>query len=170
MKILALIFYCLIFFANNCIAQWMGWQVMGDKKNVALDTTNARQGKYCLRISPTGMIAKEFVVSPLSILQFNIYAKCSDEKTRAYSFIRFYDTLHRQLLEYKSAPLSSPNYQQTGNYTETPPFTEYVRIGIVGDSSQGYVYADSLHAEFNIGKPFFRYEPLCDLDEYMRPF
>ncbi|HTQ66704.1 MAG TPA: GDSL-type esterase/lipase family protein [Puia sp.] len=170
MKKIKIIFYILSLFSGNSIAQPMGWQVIGDKNNVSLDSLNARQGKYCLKIGPNAMIVKEFIVSPLSILQFNVYVKCSDEKTRAYSFIRFYDTLHRELLEYKSGPLSSLKFRQTGNYTEAPPFTEYARIGVIGDSSHGYVYADSLEAEFNIGKPDMQNKPLCNLDEYMRPF
>jgi hypothetical protein len=147
-----------------------GWQISGKKSGASLDSIDAYQGKYCAKISSNTGIFQQISVSPFSILQFNIFLKCSDAKTVAFSFIRFYDSKGRELLEYKSGPISTVKYLETGNYTEAPPFTKYARIGIERDSTNGYVYADSLSLELNIGEPLVKNKPICNLNEYMKPF
>src|ERR1700729_2194549 len=67
------------------------WQVSGNKSNVTIDSTNAYEGKCCARISSNASIFQRINISPLSVLSFNIYMKCSDTVAKAYSFIRFYD-------------------------------------------------------------------------------
>jgi hypothetical protein len=57
------------------------------------------------------------------------------------------------------------NDGHSGNYTETPPGTAYVRIGV----SEGLV-ADSMQVELNAGERHERHEPLCDLRMCLRPF
>jgi hypothetical protein len=146
------------------------WITLGQKKNISLDSINQYEGKFCARLGKNATIAQKVEISPLSVLQFNFYVKCSDGKTKVFSFIRFYDMHDRELLEYKSSAISPIKYEQTGNYTETPPFTKYALIGIERDSTEGFVYVDDLKTELNIGNPVNPHKPLCDLDEYMKPF
>ncbi len=146
------------------------WQITGNKPNATIDSIHAYQGKYCARISKNVSISQRIKVNPLSILQFNIYVKCGDTATKAFSFIRFYNARDRELLEYKSRAISSLKYEQTGNYTEAPPFTAYALVGIKRDSTEGYAFADSLTLELDIGNPRVKHKPLCNLDEYMQPF
>jgi hypothetical protein len=146
-----------------------GWITKG---NVAIDKANPHKGNSCVRIgNGYGSVVQRIKALPLSIVLFNAYIKTSDTITHGYSFIRFFDARHKQLLEYKSKGIASTTYQQTGNYTETPPQTSYMEIGIEGDAdSKGYVYADDFDIENNVGAPKIKHQPLCDLDQYMRPF
>ncbi|MES1249040.1 MAG: SGNH/GDSL hydrolase family protein, partial [Chitinophaga rupis] len=140
---------------------------------------------------------KRIEVGQLSVVQFNAFIRSGTANAKGYSFMRFYDVADRLLLEYKSQPLSSTNWQATGNYTETPAGTDYMLIGIETDSSAsglatpnasaskpsqpkpparsqsstpGYFYADEFSVEINIGSPQTKLQPLCDLDRYLRPF
>jgi lysophospholipase L1-like esterase len=155
---------------NNGFEQGLtGWLTSG---KVRIDKNNAHSGKNCVQIgNGYGSVTQRLSGSPLSIVSFNVYVKTSDSTTRSYSFIRFLDINHKQLLIYKSATARSISYQQTGNYTETPPGTKYIEAGVERDSSgKGYVYVDDFSIETNIGEPKIRHEPLVDLDQYMRPF
>ena len=147
-----------------------GWLIKGTKENISLDSINMHDGKYCARIGKNASIIQKIIVSPLSVLQFNFYIKCSNEKTKANSLLRFYDMHDRELMEYKGGKISPQKYEQTGNYTEAPPFTKYAFIGIERDSTEGNVYVDDLEIELNIGVASIRHKPICDLDQYMKPF
>src|SRR5579871_1555360 len=146
------------------------WIISGTKENISLDSINQYEGKYCAALKKNAGIAKKTEVAPLSILQFDFYVKCADSTIKVYSFIRFYDMHGRELLEYKSGAFSSTKYDQTGNYTEAPPFTKYAMIGIERDSSEGTAYIDAFDLQLNIGKPVVAHQPLCNLDQYMKPF
>jgi GDSL-like Lipase/Acylhydrolase family len=142
------------------------------KGNAAINKSNSRQGNNCAQIGTGyGAVAKRINGSPLSIVSFTTYVKTSDSTVKGYSFIRFLDKNHKQLLVYKSKPIRSQTYEQTGNYTETPPGTKYIEIGVDRDSSgRGFVYADDFTVENNIGEPKIKHQPLVNLDQYMRPF
>ncbi|MDB5134982.1 MAG: hypothetical protein JWP37_1585 [Mucilaginibacter sp.] len=146
-----------------------GWLISG---KVAINKNNAHSGKNCVQIgNGYGSVTQRLRGSSLSVVSFNVYVKTSDSTTRAYPFIRFLDINHKQLLIYKSATVRSTAYQQTGNYTETPPGTKYIEAGVERDSSgKGYVYVDDFSIETNIGEPKIKHEPLVNLDQYMRPF
>jgi lysophospholipase L1-like esterase len=104
-------------------------------------------------------------------VQFNAYIRSAATGVKGYSFLRFYNDVNTLLLEYKSQAITSTSYQSTGNYTETPPDTKYMTIGIDRDSSgKGWVYADEFSVETNIGTPVTKHKPTCDLDQYMHPF
>src|ERR1700761_2008548 len=107
------------------------WLLTG---NVNIADSNAHGGKNCVKIGPGGLIMQQIDAIPFAIVQFNIYVKTSDTLTKAYSFLRFFDANHKLLLEYKSGKVSTLTYQQTGNYTEVPPFTAYMEIGIESDA------------------------------------
>src|ERR1700733_15182097 len=81
-----------------------GWQISGNKSGAAIDSINAYQGNFCAKISSNTGLFQRVPVSPFSILQFNIFLKCSDPKTNVFSFVRFYDARDHELLEYKSGP------------------------------------------------------------------
>lgn len=146
-----------------------GWTAKG---RVTLDKENAYKGNSCVKIG-TGyaVLKKRIAVAPFSIVLFNAQVKSGDTLTKAYSFIRFYNSKQKRLLEYKSKGIISTTYQQTGNYTESPPETSYMEIGIENDpDNKGYVYVDDFEIEKNVGAPKIKHQPVCDLDQYMRPF
>jgi len=146
-----------------------GWATKG---KVAIDKVNPHKGNSCAQLgNEYGEVVKRINGSPLSIVSFDAYVRTSDSTIRGYSFIRFLDVNHKQLLAYKSKAVRSQNYEQTGNYTETPPGTRYIEVGVDRDSSgKGFVYADDFTLETNIGEPKVKHQPLVDVDQYMRPF
>lgn len=144
-----------------------GWHIEG---KASIDKTNQRKGNACAKID-AGSIFKTIPVKPLAIIQFDSYIKSSARGVKGYSFVRFYNKQQQKLLEYKSNALDSTGYQQTGNYTESPPFSNYMEIGIEKDpSTPGTIYADNFSIEPNVGSPKVKHKPLVDLDQYMRPF
>jgi hypothetical protein len=161
--------------AKNIFAQTNGsfenglanWIING---HVSLDSSNAKDGKYCAKISANSKIFQKINVLPFSILQFEMWVKCSDSAAKAYSFIKFYNAKNKLLLTYKTGAIKSLEYISTGNYTEAPPFTKYATIGIERDSSAGFAFVDSFTLQLNIGSPVVKHKPLCSLDEYMIPF
>jgi lysophospholipase L1-like esterase len=146
-----------------------GWLTKGQ---VAIDASNAHKANKCVKIgNDYGMVMQRKTALPLSIMYFNAYVKTSDTTIKGYSFIRFLDVNSKPLLVYKSGPITSLSYQQTGNYTEVPPGTKFMEIGVERDSSKrGWVYADDFDIQTNVGTPKNKHEPLCDLNQYMQPF
>jgi lysophospholipase L1-like esterase len=145
-----------------------GWM---HSKTVSVDNANAKEGKLCAKMGAHSLLSQKIEISPLSVLQLNMYIKCSDLSVKAYPSVRFYNSGNRELLSYKSASISAITYQQTGNYVETPPDAAYMIITIERDSLEtGYVYVDGLIVELNIGTPSVKHQPACNIDEYMHPF
>lgn len=99
-----------------------------------------------------------YVIGGLALISYEMRVRGA---VTGYSFLRCFTATDSLLLEYR-APV---NEAQSGNYTETPPGTAYVRIGV----SEG-LSADSLHVELNAGEGHAPHAPLCDLRQYMRPF
>ncbi len=142
-----------------------GWVAKG---KVSVSKSNAHKGTACAMIAE-GSVFQRLAVSQLAVVQFNAYVKSAAKGTRAYSFLRFYDKSHQLLLEYKSDPLDSAAYQQTGNYTEAPANATYMEVGIAKDpSSKGVIYADDFSIDGDVA-PAAKHKPLVDLDRYMRP-
>ncbi len=146
-----------------------GWMTKG---NVTIDKSNAHTGNSCVKLGQGyGEIMQRINGFPLSIVSFDSHIKTSDTIVKGYTFIRFLDVNNKQLLIYKSGPIKSVTYQESGNYTETPPGTRYIEIGVECDASnKGYVYADDFTIETNIGEPKVKHQPIVDIDQYMRPF
>ncbi|MGZ3820249.1 MAG: SGNH/GDSL hydrolase family protein [Mucilaginibacter sp.] len=146
-----------------------GWMTTG---KVSIDTSNYHAGARCIKIGEgIGSIFKRLPVSSLAIVQFNAYLKSSAKGVKGYSFIRFFNSRHKNLLEYKSNEIDSLTYQQTGNYTETPANAVYMEIGIAKNSpGLGYIYADDFTIESDVTKHKGYHQPMVDLDQYMRPF
>ncbi|MEP6584806.1 MAG: GDSL-type esterase/lipase family protein [Ginsengibacter sp.] len=162
--------------AINCCAQGnLGfedglthWMIKGNAANIILDKENIYEGNACVRISDSGGINQRVNVSALSIVQMNAYVK-SNEKVKVYPFIQFYDSANKLLLEDKNTSITTTQYQRIGNYTEAPPYTKYILIGIEKDSSNNYIYADNFSVKIESNNTVARL-PICNLDEYMRPF
>ncbi|HEY4156338.1 MAG TPA: GDSL-type esterase/lipase family protein [Puia sp.] len=109
--------------------------------------------------------------APLSVLQVDLKVKVSPAPVKACAFLRFYDSLDHELLEYKSAPVSSDTLQETGFYTEAPPYTNYATVSVEPDSGKpAEITVEGFHADPQEGVPEKKFAPLCDLDQYMRPF
>src|ERR1700738_3607350 len=108
-----------------------GWIRLGKAKNTVIMHSNMYKGKSCVRIGPGyGGVMKRVEVDPLSIVQFNAYIRSAATGGKGYSFLRFYNDANTLLLEYRSQAITSTSYQSAGNYTETPPDTKYMTIGI----------------------------------------
>ncbi len=117
------------------------------------------------------LIIDSIGVLPYSILQYFVNIKNNDSGLKGYTYIKFYDRSNRELLAYKTNPISSQSYVESGIYTEAPPFTRYAKIGIASDSmNSGSLFADSLKVQLNIGEPPEKHLPECNLDEYMKYF
>jgi hypothetical protein len=101
---------------------------------------------------------ERYVIGGLSLISYDMRVKGG---VGGYSFLRCYSAADSMLLEYRQ-PVSDAH---SGNYTETPPGTAYVRIGV----SEGLT-ADSLRVEPNVGETQERHAPLCDWRQYLRPF
>ncbi len=113
-------------------------------------------GRVEIRNEPGG----RYDIGPLSLMSYDMRVKGN---TRGYTFLRCFDLADSLLLEYR-VPVSG-GVVHSGNYTETPPGTAYVRIGV----SAGLSF-DSLAVELNVGEQKPAHAPLCDLRAYMRPF
>ncbi len=145
------------------------WMTTG---KVSIDKANQHSGSQCIKIGPaTGSVFKRVPVSSLAVVQFSAYLKSGAKGVKGYSFIRFYDSKHHQILEYKSQETDSLTYQETGNYTEAPADASYMEIGIEKDTPvKGYIYADDFKIESNVTAHKINHPVQVDLDQYMRPF
>ncbi|HTD97800.1 MAG TPA: GDSL-type esterase/lipase family protein [Mucilaginibacter sp.] len=156
--------------SNNDFEQGLtGWITKG---KVTIDHDNAQKGKSCVKIGPGyGMVMQRIKGNPLAVVQFNVFVKTSDSTVKGHAFIRFLDINHKQLMIFKSGPVRSATYQQTGNYVEAPPFTSYIEIGIERDSSDiGNVYVDNFSIDTHVGEPKVKHKSMVNEDQYMHPF
>ena len=166
-----LIFLVFLTLSNGLYAQsnkgfeqgFAGWRIKG---RVKLDQTHAHQGHSCAQIVQ-GRLSMILPVAPLAIVDFNFYIKANQKGARATIFLRFYDQKHRLLLSYQNPAGDSLNYHQAGNYTESPPFSSSMEIGIEkAVNSPGVFFAD----DFSLSPSPTIHQPDVNLDEYMRPF
>jgi hypothetical protein len=129
-----------------------GWRVLG--KNISLDSLNAYSGKRCLHMGPGfAEISQQMPVSPLNLVQFHIYLKSAHQPISGYAFIRFFNDQDELQLEYRSNYLANGNYQPVGYYTESPPASGSVWIGIEKDSSStDELYADGVDFDPQVGR------------------
>ena len=140
-----------------------GWRIKG---KVKLDQVHAHQGHSCAEIEQ-GRLSIILPVAPLAIVDFNFYIKANQKGAQATVFLRFYDKKHRLLLSCRNQAGDSLNYHQAGNYTESPPYSSSMEIGIEkAANSPGVFYAD----DFVFSAPPTKHHPDVNLDEYMRPF
>ena len=140
-----------------------GWRTAG---KVTLDNINAHQGHTCAVVE-YGRLSVKLPVAPLAIVNFNFYIKANQKGAQATVFLRFYDQKHRLLLSYQNQAGDSLNYHQAGNYTESPPYSSSMEIGIEkAVNSPGVFYADDLV----LSPAPIKHQPGVNLDEYMRPF
>ncbi|HZK62677.1 MAG TPA: SGNH/GDSL hydrolase family protein [Puia sp.] len=117
------------------------------------------------------VFSRTMEVQPLSLLEYSLLIKCSNDSLKAVACLRFFDSAGHELLVYKSAPVSAVSFTKSGNYTEAPPYTRYALVTVEKDSTQnGEIDIKDFHADLNIGVSSTRHEPLCDQDQYMRPF
>lgn len=140
-----------------------GWRTAG---KITLDNINAHQGHTCAVIED-GRLSVKLTVAPLEIVNFNFYIKANQKGAQATVFLRFYDQKHRLLLSYQNLAGDSLNYHLAGNYTESPPYSSSMEIGIEkAVNSPGVFYAD----DFVLSPSATKHQPGVNLDEYMRPF
>ena len=105
-----------------------------------------------VEISDTSASDHRYEIGGLAVVDY----KMRMQGDGGYSFLRCYDAGDSLLLEYRA---------RSGDYTETPPGTSYIVVG-----ARGVNAVDSVRVELNVGEVGDRRAPLCNLDEYMRPF
>jgi hypothetical protein len=120
------------------------------------------------QIREDSSILRELPVTPLSVVDYNIKLK-GDSGVRAWSFLRFFDSTGRRLLEYTVPCTMTGAVITTGNYSEAPPNTALLTVSLV--TAQGTM-VDVSGCEVHVtGDPAKKAPlPLCDLRQYMRPF
>jgi hypothetical protein len=109
-----------------------------------------------VEIRDTSASDRRYAIGGLALVDYNLRARGD-----GYSFVRFYNGGDSLLLEYRE-PVKDGG---SGNYTETPPGTKYMVVGV-----REVEAVDSIHVELNVGETGQRREPVCDLGKYMRPF
>jgi lysophospholipase L1-like esterase len=146
-----------------------GWISSGD---ISIVPSNTSDGDKCVKLGNRySDFTKKVAASPLSIVNFKFQVRTSDTTIKAYSYISFLDGNNKELLRYKSKPVTSTIYKETGNYTEAPPGTKYIKVGVERDSSgKGFVYIDNFNLDTNVGEPKKKHPSLVHLDQYMHPF
>jgi len=144
-----------------------GWHTSG---KVVIDRSNARHGNKAARIE-SGSVFTTVAVSPLAVMEFEVFVKSAEKGVQAYSFVRFFNSKHQKILEYKNKTPDSTVYQQTGNYTEAPAGASYMEIGIEKSATKGFIYADDFSINANaLPHSKIKHRPAVNLDQYMRPF
>jgi hypothetical protein len=115
-----------------------------------------------------GVVLQQQEATPLSILSYDLALRTNGPKVKARTFVRFYDSTGRPLLEY-AVPLNlSEEYMNTGDYTETPPGTKYLAIGMGAEGDEGLLFSEGLKLDWPTTSA--SHAPLCDLAQYLRPF
>jgi beta-galactosidase len=129
---------------------------------------SVRDGRVEIREDDTGAIVmgpgvgewgRRVSIGPLALIDYSVGIRGV-----GHSFLRFYDSAGRLLLEY-TVPASDG-----GNYTETPAETAYVVIGVQKDTAGGMLEMKDWKIEPNIGETGERHAPLCNLHQYLKPF
>lgn len=146
-----------------------GWETNG---NVGTEKIGAQNGNSCAKIGKGfGRLQMRVKALPLSIVQYQAFIKSDRKGVKGYSFISFYSAQKKLLLTYKSKAMDSTGWQQTGTYTETPPGTRYVEIGIENDAAnKGFVFADNFTIKMDSDMMKPKPAPTCNLAQYMKPF
>lgn len=98
---------------------------------------------------------RRYMIGPLALISYDMKLK------EGSSFLRCYNDRDSLLLEYRAGVSDG----RSGNYTETPPGTRYVRIG----ANEGAVF-DSLQVDLNVGETKPSHAFTGDMREYLRPF
>lgn len=158
-----------------------GWTIRGD---VWIDSAHAFKGAYCAGIGKGGgELMQRLAAKPLSLVSYNLEVLSQDggpatggarrdsaaATGAAYVFIRFYNKSNTLLLEYVNKLSFKPGtgYVSAGDYTETPPGTRYLTVGIGKGVGEGVIYADELSLEQSTTKTI---PPRIDEDQYLKPF
>jgi len=148
-----------------------GWQKGNDTDVVKINSANSHSGTACAMLQSAGSeLYQKISLGQLAIMQYNSHVKASDKGVEGYTFLRFYNAAGSLLLEYKIHPKFTDAYQESGNYTESPPGTDYIAIGVHKTSSEGVIYADDFTVELNVGEPAVKPKPAVNLDQYLQPF
>jgi hypothetical protein len=146
-----------------------GWQVSG--KTILESGTNSFDGSKCIRLEDsTASVFQIVKINPLTLIQLSAFVKSSGNDVLCYSFLGFYDRNDSIIIEFKSKPLSSSDYSNTGYYTLAPANTEYLKYGIRMMTSNGFALADEINLLINPGESSFAEKPAVNIDQYMYPF
>ena len=118
-----------------------------------------------------GPFVREYPVTPLAIVSFQVLVRTAGPGVKAHAFLRFFDSTRREILTYAAAPVADSLYHSTGYYTEAPALAHTLTLGVTVDSgAAGGVWIDSLRVDLNVGAPLAYHAPQADLDDYTRPF
>jgi len=115
-------------------------------------------------------ILKKMETHPLTIVDYNIHIKPSSEKAKAFSFLRFYNLHDSLLLEYTIPFQLTDSGTNTGNYTEAPPFTHYLTVGLETGAALPIPQAENCLVQLLKDPEQTTPTPQCSISQYLQPF
>lgn len=123
------------------------------------------------KIGPAaGEMTQRVEIGPLALISYDVKLRPVTKEVKGYSFLRCYDSADRLLLEYRVPVSFTGNYEEAGNYTETPAGSAYVVIGAGKEGAGGILEVGDWKIEPNIGETGVRHAPICNLQRYLKPF
>ncbi len=146
-----------------------GWSVEGD---AATETVRPLSGEASLRLGPgRGLVRQRYPVGGLRILQFSAILKPNPIGTKGALRIQCYDAAHHLLMD-EMVPLGPVGPDTKGRkeslYFKTQANTSLLVVSIEKEGG-GYLNADDVEL-FDYDVDNQERAPLCDLDQYLRPF
>jgi lysophospholipase L1-like esterase len=146
-----------------------GWQRSG-KTNLELNT-NSFKGSNSIRLEDSSASVFQIIkIKPLSLIQLSAFVKSSGTEVQCCSFLGFYDRNDSLIIEYKSKPVSSVNYSNTGYYTLAPATSACLKYGIRMFTGDGIAWVDEIVLSVNPGESSSPEKPAVSIAQYMNPF
>ena len=148
-----------------------GWESVNSLHSASIIADTANKDSYCLRLgNGRAEVFQRISYSSLSIIQYHFDVRISDKNTKAKTFIRFFNKKNHLIISYENNCKQSIINKKNGFYTESPPNTKYVEIGIANIGGDGFVYADNFTLKTNMGEPFIKPSSQVNFQQYMSPF
>ena len=111
--------------------------------------------------APGGREERRVEIGSLALISYSLMVKGNGGS----SYIRFYDSAAKLLLDYAVPVKDTGKWVETGNYTETPVGTRFALVGV-----DGGLEVKDWKIEANVGEAGERRAPGCDLHQYLKPF
>jgi len=164
------------FAQNELLSQFGGrdWKFLGRKNNYVLEPGGGPDGGTSLRFGKSqGSFGVKVEVKSLSIFQFKCKVKSDIKGIKAEVYVVFYDGNNFPIVEYTADIADSTAWHDAGYYTEVPAYAFSASVGITRyTDNDGYLHIGDfdIKPDAEAISPNLHQDPLCNLDEYMKPF
>ena len=111
--------------------------------------------------APGGRMERRVEIGSLALISYSVMVRGNGGS----SYIKFYDSAAKLLLDYEMPVRDTGKWVETGNYTETPVGTRYAIVGVDGGMEE-----KDWKIEANVGETAAPQAPIMDLREYLKPF